>query len=156
MPMLQKIQNPSQRWKEVDLLLGRWLDERQELLVRFCTISRVRPISEAADKHQGHFQRFCEVLVDYVSAGHFEIYEHLMQEAMEFQDGGIELARQLYPVIEATTEVILDFNDRCADRGELRNLARDLSQLGEAMEARFEAEDRLIEALHKAHGALVA
>ncbi len=154
--MLQNAQNPRQRWKEVDLLINRWLEERQELLVRFCAISRVRPISEAADKHQLHFHRFSEVLVDYISAGHFEIYEQLIQEGLEFQDGSVELARQLYPVIEKTTEVVLDFNDKCVDNGDTRTLARDLSQLGEALEARFEAEDRLIEALHKGHEHLVA
>ena len=154
--MLHNAPTPQQRWKEVDLLLARWLEERQEVLVRFCTISRVRPISEAADKHQAHFHRFCEVLVDYISAGHFEIYEQLLQEAKAFQDGSLDVARQLYPVIEKTTEVVLDFNDKCIEQGDTRQLARDLSQLGEALEARFEAEDRLIESLHQAHSHLVA
>ncbi len=43
------------------------------------------------------FVRLCEVLVDYVSAGHFEVYEQLIQEAREFNDGGLELAAKLYP-----------------------------------------------------------
>lgn len=145
-----------QRWQAVDQLVIRWLDERQELLVRFCTISRLRPLSETAGHYQTEFHRFCEVLVDYVSAGHFEVYEQLLQEAVEFQDGGIELARQLYPVIAKTTEVVLDFNDRYLEQGAAPHLARGLSQLGEALEARFDIEDRLIETLHRVHANQVA
>ena len=154
--MLENMQAVRRQWKEVEQLLNHWLSERQELLVRFCSVSRLRPFSEAADKHQHDFNRFCEVLVDYVSAGHFEIYEQLLKEASLFQDEGIALARELYPVIEKTTEVVLNFNDKCLERSKTRTLARDLSQLGEALEVRFEAEDRLIEALHKAHAEQVA
>ena len=155
--MLNNIQVVRKHWHTVDELVSRWLDERQELLVLFCSISRVRPIHGAIDRHQTQFHRFCEVLVDYVSAGHFEIYEQLIQEAVEFQDGGTELARQLYPVIASTTGVVLDFNDRCLEKkGDRQPLARDLSQLGVALEARFEAEDRLIEALHRIHAEAVA
>lgn len=146
-----------QQWQAVDRLLERWLEERQELLVRFCAISRLRPLSHAADGFNSDFHRFCEVLVDYVCAGHFEIYEQLLQEAVAFQDGGTEVARQLYPVIAHTTSMVLDFNDRYLDQGANgQHLARGLSQLGEALEVRFEIEDRLIDTLHRAHAHQVA
>ena len=67
---------------------------------------------------QKPLQHFCEILVDYVSAGHFEVYEQLTSEAKAFGDQrGLELAKQIYPRIEVITEVALAFNDRC-DNGD--------------------------------------
>jgi regulator of sigma D len=100
------------------------------------------------------------VLVDYVSAGHFEVYEQLIQEAREFNDGGLELAAKLYPRIEQTTEVALNFNDRLDGRElsevDVKELFNELSRLGEVLESRFEMEDFLIENLHNAHAGKVA
>ena len=104
--------------------------------------------------------RLCEVLVDYVSTGHFEIYEQLVSEAREFNDGGLELAAKVYPRIEQTTEVALNFNDRLDGRElseeDVKALFGELSKLGEALETRFEMEDFLIEHLHNAHAGKVA
>jgi len=48
----------------------------------------------------------CEMLVDYVSAGHFTVYEQLALEAKEFDDDGAsELLRNLLPLIDSSTEV---------------------------------------------------
>ena len=99
-------------------------------------------------------QRFCEILVDYVSAGHFEVYEQLTSEAKAFGDQrGLDLAKQIYPRIEAITEVALSFNDRC-DNGDCRDAASlnaELKRLGQLLHERFELEDCLIEVLHNAH-----
>jgi regulator of sigma D len=106
------------------------------------------------------FVRLCEVLVDYVSAGHFEVYEQLIQEAREFNDGGLELAAKVYPRIEQTTGVALNFNDRVDGRllteDDVRELFTELSKLGEVLESRFEMEDFLIEHLHNAHAGKMA
>lgn len=154
--MLSNPVDRQQRWQAVDHLLERWLEERQQLLVQFCSISRLRPLSGTAGCHRAEFDRFCEVLVDYVSAGHFEIYEQLLAEAIAFGDQGTELSKQLYKVIAKTTRVVLDFNDHYLEQRAAQQLARGLSQLGDALEARFEAEDRLIEALHRVHANQVA
>ena len=117
-------------------------------------------IFSQTDALREKFVRLCEVLVDYVSAGHFEVYEQLIQEAREFNDGGLELAAKLYPRIEQTTEVALNFNDRLDGRElsevDVRELFNELSRLGEVLESRFEMEDFLIENLHNAHAGKVA
>ena len=154
--MLSNPVDRQQRWQSVDHLLQRWLEERQQLLMQFCSISQLRPLSETADRHRTDFDRFCEVLVDYVSAGHFEVYEQLLAEAIAFGDKGTEMSRQLYRVIAKTTRVILDFNDHYLEQRATQQLARGLSQLGDALETRFEAEDKLIEALHQVHANQVA
>jgi regulator of sigma D len=152
--MLENCKNARERWGGVSELIDRWLKERQELLVHYCDLSGTTDFSQTESLHQ-KFVRLCEVLVDYVSAGHFEIYEQLIQEAREFDDGGIELAARVYPRIEKTTETALNFNDQLNGQSLTEDKARELfgqlSELGETLETRFEMEDFLIEHLHNAH-----
>ncbi|UTW09739.1 sigma D regulator [Pseudomonas benzenivorans] len=149
--MLESCQNAQERWGGVHLLIDRWLQERQELVAAFAAISETQ---RAPSANAQTLQRFCEVLVDYVSAGHFEVYEQLTNEAKAFGDQrGLELAKQIYPRIEAITEVALSFNDRC-DNGDCRDsvpLNEELNRLGQLLHERFELEDCLIEVLHNAH-----
>lgn len=152
--MLENCQNARERWGGVSELIDRWLKERQELLVHYCDLSGATDFTQT-DALQQKFVRLCEVLVDYVSAGHFEIYEQLVQEAREFNDGGLELAAKVYPRIEKTTETALNFNDQLNGQSmtedKARELFQQLSELGEILETRFEMEDFLIEHLHNAH-----
>lgn len=152
--MLENCRSASERWGGVSELIDRWLKERQELIVQYCDLSGAEAGASAPELKQ-KFNRLCERLLDYVSAGHFEIYEQLIREAKEFDDGGLELAAQVYPRIEKTTEVALAFNDRL-DASELTDNERpalfdSLSKLGESLETRFELEDFLIEHLHNVH-----
>jgi len=99
---------------------------------------------------------FSEIMVDYASSWHFGVYEHLLAEADEFKDGGLELARELDPKIRTTTDAVLTFSDNYSERNSLcvqdvAHLCQDLSDLGELLAERFELEDRLIETLHNAH-----
>ncbi len=157
--MLDNCRNARERWGGVSELIDRWLKERQELLVRYCELSGENDFSQTEALRE-KCVRLCEVLVDYVSAGHFEVYEQLIQEAREFNDGGLELAAKVYPRIEETTEVALNFNDRLDGRilseEELKDLFGELSRLGEVLESRFEMEDFLIEHLHNAHAEKMA
>ncbi|EMP54099.1 anti-RNA polymerase sigma 70 factor [Marinobacter santoriniensis NKSG1] len=157
--MLENCRNAKERWGGVNKLIDRWLQARQELLVRYCDLTGEKDLSET-EALKKKFVGLCEVLVDYVSAGHFEVYEQLIQEAREFNDGGLELAAKLYPRIQETTEVALSFNDRLDGRhlseADIRGLFDELSQLGETLENRFEMEDFLIEHLHRAHEGKVA
>lgn len=157
--MLENCRNARERWGGVSELIDRWLKERQELLVRYCDLSTETDFSQT-EMLRDKFVRLCEVLVDYVSAGHFEVYEQLIQEAREFNDGGLELAAKVYPRIEQTTGVALNFNDRVDGRllteDDVRELFLELSKLGEVLESRFEMEDFLIEHLHNAHAGKMA
>lgn len=53
--------------------------------------------------------------------------------------------------IQPSTESVLDFNDKYLETDDLDTLAKDLSIIGEALEQRFESEDKMIEVLHNAH-----
>lgn len=154
--MLESCQNAQERWGGVNLLIDRWLQERQDLVKAFVDLQKsAQPSAANGDPHQ----HFCELLVDYVSAGHFEVYEQLNVEAKAFGDQrGLELAKQIYPRIEAITEAALAFNDRF-DNGDCRDtltVGPELKRLGQLLHERFELEDCLIEVLHKAHQDSVA
>jgi regulator of sigma D len=157
--MLENCQNAKERWGGVSEIIDKWLKERQDLIVKFCSLSGTSDLSRSGNVAQ-EFENLCELLVDYVSAGHFEVYDQLVAEAKEFDDGGIELAEKIIPKIQQTTEQALRFNDRFdvtekSERG-LSVLLSDLSELGEILEERFELEDLLIESLHTNHEDQVA
>jgi regulator of sigma D len=149
--MLDNCQNAQERWGGVHLLIDRWLQERHELVSAYSVLSEA---SQPAAANAPELQRFCQILVDYVSAGHFEVYEQLTSEAKAFGDiRGLELAKQIYPRIEAITEAALAFNDHCdnGDSGDSVSLNAELKRFGQMLHERFELEDCLIEVLHNSH-----
>ena len=144
--MLESCQNAQERWGGVHKLIDRWLLERHELIQAYDALG-AKP--EALSENHKPLQEFCGALVDYVSAGHFEIYEQLTGEAKAFNDKrGLELAETLYPRIDVITEKLLAFNDLC-DEGKC--VAEKFKELGGLLHERFELEDCLIEVLHTAH-----
>lgn len=150
-----------ERWSGVEALVERWLTDRQALIVNYCAISGIQALGASGTGGNRHerLQKFCQQLLDYLSAGHFEIYHELLREAEEFKDGSIALARRLLPAITSTTEAGLHFNDRYAEVASVTEpgeLAKDLSQLGETLAERFDYEDRLIASLHAVHRELAA
>ena len=147
-----------ERWSGVNQLIERWLQERQSIIVQFCALSGVHELrSSDADPSNLRLQKFCQILVDYMSAGHFEVYYELIREAEEFDDGSAEIANALMPRITITTEVAMEFNDKYSSAdGTLTNLPKNLSKLGEVLASRFELEDQLIDVMHEAHREQVA
>lgn len=156
--MLENCKNASERWGGVSDLIDKWLQERKDLIVSLCDLS-VNPGSSQEQKAE-KFQKFCQILVDYVSVGHFEIYEQLVAEAAEYNDGGTELAKKIIPMINVSTEIALNFNDRFDDIHKvddgIAGLMAELDTLGKTLEDRFSLEDQLIAKLHQAHADKVA
>ena len=148
--------NPQQQFNAVEELLTRWLKERRGLLGKYTEI--VVTLDNVADG-KGLQQRqrdLCQLLVDYVSAGHFEVFHELIAEAESFGDGSGALAEKLMPAIGDTTEVIMAYEEKySAEKDYPETLGRDLSALGEVLESRFVLEDRLIAGLHNRHRRLV-
>ena len=93
------------------------------------------------------------MLVDYVSLGHFTLYEQLALEAKEFHDdGALVLLKELLPEIDSSTEVAIEFNDKYDTKdhcnAKLEALPFSIKALILVMAERFQFEDRLIEELH--------
>ncbi len=145
-----------QQFEAVDELLTRWLRERRELLSRYTEIAVTLDSGDTGPVLGQRQKALCEVLVDYASAGHFEVFHQLLGEAESFADGSDALAEALLPAIGDTTEVILAYEEKYGDGSNYPGkLKRDLSALGEVLESRFELEDRLIAGLHQSHRRLV-
>lgn len=154
--MLDQCSN-EERWTGVNNLIERWLKNRRDLIVQFCGVSGVHQYRPKSEKSATRLQKFCEVLMDYISAGHFEVYYELIREAEAFKDGSAELGKQLLPEIQDTTEVALSFDDRYGDgKNTSDNLPEQLSRLGETLASRFDIEDQLIAVMHEAHREQVA
>jgi regulator of sigma D len=147
-----------ERWSGVNDMIERWLEERQALIVGFCAVSGVHESNNAEELHSG-LQRFCQLIVDYVCAGHFEVYYQLLREAEEFKDGSAKIAKALLPELNENTSIAMEFNDHYFESNEntpLQDLSQQLSKLGETLELRFEIEDRLIDVMHNAHKELIS
>lgn len=149
--MLENCKSAQERWGGVSDIIDKWLAERQVMLVDYCGLSD--DVEEMDDASCGiRLRKLCQVLVDYVSAGHFEIYEQLLKEGKEFNDlEGLKAAEAFYKVIHSTTEYVLDFNDKYQEIDDLDAIETDLSRLGEVLATRFESEDKMIEVLHYSH-----
>lgn len=156
--MLGDCEDAKERWGGVHDLIDRWLKERQQLIVCYCGLSGADYTQPQALFEQ--LSELCQLMLDYISAGHFEVYEQLIQEARDFNDGGLEMAKKVYPRISKTTQEMLAFNDLLdvseANEEDMRAMLGRVSYLGELMEERFELEDLLIETLHNAHANQVA
>lgn len=132
-------------------LLDAWLEERKQLLAKYCELAGLAPYEPTKSlPSQSHINGFCEVLMDYISAGHFSIYnatssmEHLAEHKSE-----IELH---YANIRTSTDMALNFNDDYAESDgskEFDQFDVQLSGLGQMLEERFEIEDALIHILYQ-------
>jgi regulator of sigma D len=135
-------------------LVQKLVAERTEMLSLYCQLAGLEPYGNGKNSRAKHsqelLQKFCQVLVDYIAAGHFSLYERVVNGTERRQQISA-LAEKLYPRIAKSTEVALDFNDKydCSDNGEISaSLSDDLSRLGEELAARIELEDKLIRHLH--------
>lgn len=154
--MLENCQNAKERWGGVSDIIDRWLQERQDMLVQYCALSGLEQATADEVVRGEKLRVFCQILVDYVSAGHFEIYDQLIKEGREFEDEeGLHEAGRLFAIVDNTTEKLLDFNDKYLETDDLTTINEDLSNLGETLEIRFSAEDRMISVLHTSHKDLV-
>lgn len=155
--MLEKCRTAKERWGGVSDIIDHLLEERQLLISRFVAL----PTLALNEDFKPQTEAFCDLLMDYLSSGHFEVYEQLLREGSEFDDGSLEKAQKLFPLIQLSTDFALDFNDNCTSRlaeltlRKVRDFSDQLSRLGELLEERFELEDRMIEILHNSHRDLV-
>lgn len=86
--------------------------------------------------------------MDYISEGHFKIYDMVMQKWESTGFSPTEDINTTYFKIVNTTDPLLNYTDKYADVGvedELEDFDFDLSQIGEVLEERFELEDQLIQ-----------
>lgn len=151
--MLERCKTAQERWGGVHEIIDRWLKQRQHLIETWIVL---RDRGEYTPTDTPKIQHLCELLVDYVSVGHFNVYEQLALEAEEFKDdSALKLLNELMPEIDESTEVALEFNDKYDTKehcnAQLEALPFSMQPLSVVMAERFQLEDRLIKELHEAH-----
>lgn len=129
-------------------LIDKMLHTRRQMLIVLCKVSALFPfLPDKPIEHQ--LQEFCQILIDYVAAGHFGLYQRIA-DGNERRQSVLSLASHLYPAICRTTDTVINFNDkytRMAAYHITRTLEGDLSELSEVMTTRIELEDKLIYAM---------
>lgn len=145
--MLNQLESLTERVRGSNKLVDRWLHVRKHLLVAYYNLVGIKPGKESFMRlNKKALDDFCQSLVDYLSDGHFNIYERIIRE-MEGTTPYLA-ASKLYPLLEANTQQIMDYYDstleNAIDHDNYLEFQQALSDLGEALEERFTLEDRLI------------
>lgn len=141
-------ETPIERKQHDHRVVEELLNERQQLWSLYTALDTLRPFT-ADQPLETRLREFCQVLVDYISLGHFEMYPRLT-DVPERRARVQALANTLYPKFMEATDAAIEFNDKYESLtgttlGSM--LEPDLSSLGSALTARFELEDQLIAAM---------
>ncbi|MBT5231831.1 MAG: Rsd/AlgQ family anti-sigma factor [Methylococcales bacterium] len=128
-------------------LIRKLIQERQEMLVNFCSVAGLDPYSPEKPTKDS-LKDFCEVMVDYLALGHFEVYPRI-SEGRERRQQVSELADKIYPRIAKASGIAIEFNDKYDTKEDVSwdSLSQDLSNLGETLAARVDLEDQLIHSM---------
>lgn len=140
------VEDPSRRVRSRKLIED-MLEERRQMLVLLWELFG-RSDSEPDADFYDTLNQFLNVLVDYLSAGHFGLYGRIA-DGNERRRKVVEAAESTYPVIAEITQLALDFSERyeAPETHHTDELVSDLSKLGEALANRIELEDQLILAM---------
>lgn len=139
----------SRTQKEIKQLIN----ERNEVLSLYCSLAGCDGSTgvETSKIEPQILQEFCQILIDYIATGHFELYRRIT-EGEEKRKDIISLADTIYPRIEKSTQIAVDFNDMYDGVSDFTDkikstLSGNLSKLGEELATRIELEDQLIHTL---------
>ena len=145
--MLNQLESLKERIHGHHKLVDRWLNIRKHLLVAYYNLVGLKPGKESyMQLNEKALDDFCQSLVDYLSTGHFSIYERILHKLEG--NGQLLKATKIWPLLEANTQRIMDYYDSsletAIDHDNCLEFQQVLSDLGEALEARFALEDKLI------------
>ena len=141
------------QWQRTETLVQTWLKERQQLLALLCALPDMNDANiENNPALHAHIQSLCQTLMDYISAGYFEIYRELAVEARSLKRDNPGWLQEMLQRLEDSTDAALAFNehyDQAARRQcSLTELPEKMASLLEKLEERFMLEDQLIISFH--------
>ena len=110
-----------------------FIDCRQRLITYLVKLNQALD-QNAQDLSHALLSRFCDSLVDYLSAGHFRVFQRLVPAPHE------------YAAIESTTQAAMAFNDAFGDlrQIEVTRVKQSLEPLAQLLSSRFELEDDIM------------
>lgn len=138
----------TERRQQFYALITELQNQRQEVWSLYSTFTELKPFS-ANDGVKSLLTQFSQLLVDYVSLGHFGVYERLLA-GTERRGGVLSVAKEIYPEFSLTTDAAISFNDKYDNVEKVdvfEELEQDLSTLGESLAKRIDLEDRLCEVM---------
>jgi len=145
--MLNQLENLTERVGGSNELVDHWLHARKHLLVAYYNMVGIKPNKESHTAlDEKALDTFCQSLVDYLSSGHFSIYNRIMSK-LEDENPSLDIA-QIYSKLEQNTQNIMDLYDshleNAIDADDWVEFQQVLSMVGEHLESRFSLEDILI------------
>lgn len=122
--------------------IQKWLQERQQLLLIFTNLTKTQPFAdEYIENESTLLKEFCQILLDYISYGHFNIYAKLNLGISNTDAINNKIRQNLL----ITTDAALEFSNKYTENIENTiNLKKDLSKLGVILSEHLELEDKLI------------
>lgn len=146
--MLKKNETTRQQIAGNSEIIDYWLNFRQELIIDYSKVAGLTSSDKKCLPTDEKLHRFCETLVDYISAGHFRIYHKVMEHWSETGFISSDEIKAIYIGIIETTGSLLTFSDRYSpfsiEDVNFSQFDENLSRVGEIMAMRFEKEDILI------------
>ena len=119
-------------------------EERHQVWELYCKVADLKPFNHLPET-QSLLNQFSQILIDYVSLGHFGVFERLLN-GTERRESVLTEANKIYPEFSQTTEAVISFNDKYdSQKHKLSTdkLESDLSSLGEYLAKRIDLEDKL-------------
>lgn len=132
--------------EQTNHVINELLDERSQVWSLYCSAAGMEPY-RPEKTIEDLVQEFCQLSVDYISLGHFGLYQRIL-DGKERRKAVVDVAEHIYPQIAKATEAVLSFNEKyktLTPKMILNQLSGDLSTVGEQLATRIELEDQLIE-----------
>jgi len=136
---------PLQKRSQTNSLIAELLEERKQVWSVYCMVAGIEP-QKTDESMEELVRKFCQLSVDYISLGHFGVYQRII-DGKERRQSILQVAERTYPLISKATVAVLDFNDKYEKLTPamiLHDLADDLSTVGEHLANRIEWEDELL------------
>lgn len=151
--MLTQLEKRKQQWGGRNQVIDNWLQERQQVLVAYCELIGLQPDNthESSLPNNKQIKHFCQLLMDYISAGHFEIFSNVVEQCDDKGPADKNKASEIFPKLNYSTDLALKFNDNFAETRSAKlpvNFDLQLATLGRALEERFLYEDELLAMLY--------
>jgi regulator of sigma D len=129
------------------MMIKELLQSRQHVWSLYCTVGGLDNFS-SDQPVESLIPEFCQALVDYISLGHFGIYQRIV-DGNERRTNTLKKVEETYPRISDSTDAAIEFNDKyqAISCTALTSLSSDLSRLGEELATRIDLEDQLIETM---------
>lgn len=146
--MKQQSNDTQERRAGSQELIQHMLKERNQLLSLLLQVSSDSS-TDNVSLLETDLEEFIQVLVDYIAAGHFGLYDRI-SKGQERRKAVSDLAIEIYPRIEQSTQIALAFDEKYNPENKNHdrdNFAADVSMLGEELTTRIELEDQLINLL---------